>query len=217
MKNSHKSYYLLVLNLILGIFGSCDKGEIETLRTDIHTEEESHTGTPLEEDNSAENLSFLRAISQSNYNDVGVETYRYEAIYDGKKIKSYKTYTNGHLSSSTEDSHNGLVCTLTSTYYDTNTGQETAKNKTKIEYLDDTYLRTISQSNYNDAGVETYRYEAIYDGKKIKSSKTYTNGHLSSSTENSYNGLVCTSTITSYDINIGKVIARNKIKIEYLE
>lgn len=148
------------------------------------------------------------------------ETYNW---YDGKKMISSKSYTNGVFTGETLYSYDGLRCTYKTTdyYYDDVVRTE---NSYEILYLDETYLREKSRlrtrKRYDTEGnltsTFTYYYTYDYDGKKPIGYQYYGNGKLGSiGRDYNYDGLTCFYFLDSYQD--GEVVSTQMYEVEYLE
>lgn len=125
------------------------------------------------------------------------ETFR---EYEGKKTVSYKYYKNGMLIQDGHDyNYDGLHCSYKMTYYSlpNSISEERSYN---IVYLDDSYLRTKTQTyardHYDANGIldSSSTRCAVYDyeGKKTIGSQVFVDGILSSVTRDyQYYGLIC--------------------------
>lgn len=147
-----------------------------------------------------------------------LETY-YE--YDGKKMMSYKTYTNGTLSGENQYNYEGLRCTYKTTY---DYYSYIEVRNYDILYLDDTYLREKSRlqtrERYDANGdliyTKTYYTVNDYDGKKPVGYQFFYDGQLSGlGRDYNYDGLTCYYFVDSY--RDGEVISTQMFEVEYLE
>lgn len=149
------------------------------------------------------------------------ETYR---EYDGKKCVGYKYYMNGILLREGHDyMYDGLHCTYTMTYY-SSPNVVSEKRSYNLVYLDDTYLRTKSQTQTRERFDETgnllssvtYFTVNDYDGKKPIGSQTFVNGKLSAVYRDyQYDGLTCHYFYDTY--RDGEVTSTQTYEVEYLE
>lgn len=146
------------------------------------------------------------------------ETY-YE--YNGKKMTSYKTYTNGTLTGENQYDYDGLRCTYKTTidYY-----SYVEERRYVIEYLDDSYLREKSRlqtrERYDADGnliyTKTYYTINTYDGKKPVGNQFYQDGNLvGMGRDYQYNGLTCYYFVDDYQD--GEVVSTRMYEVEYLE
>ena len=146
------------------------------------------------------------------------ETY-YE--YDGKKLTSYKSYTNGTLTGENQYNYEGLRCTYQTTY---NYLSYTEVRNYDILYLDDSYLREKSRlqtrERYDASGnliyTKTYYTVNDYDGKKPIGYQFYQDGNLGGKGRDyHYDGLTCYYFVDAY--RDGEVYSTSMYEVEYLE
>ena len=163
--------------------------------------------------------------TQYYYPDHPQDNYIYETYYeyDGKKMLSYKSYTNGLLSYETHYNYDGLRFTYSTTdyNYDNTIWQERSY---EILYLDDTYMREKSRlqtrKRYDTEGnltfSHTYYHVYDYDGKKPVGYQYFYDGKLSAmGRDYQYDGLTCYYFVDTY--RDGEVISTQMYEVEYLE
>ena len=148
------------------------------------------------------------------------ETY-YE--YDGKKMISYKTYSNGVLTGENHYSYDGLRCTYkTWEYYSGNVIRQ--ERDYEIVYLDDSYLREktrlLTRKRYNTDGElqfsNTFFTVNEYDGMKPIGQQFYQDGKLGGmGRDYHYDGLTCYYFYDTY--RDGEVYSTSLYEVEYLE
>lgn len=153
--------------------------------------------------NTGEDLSYL-IMTYQRY-ESGGHIIKNTWTYDGYKVTGYRHYEDGRLYSENKNySYNGLNASYDSYSYRNGDVNDFSVTHYECEYLDETFRRTKYTRYYypnaeNNNIYETYRE---YDGKKYLSSKSYTNGVLTSETLYHYDGLRCTYTQTWYSSDI---------------
>lgn len=152
--------------------------------------------------NSGEDLSYL--IKTYYRYESGGHINKYITTYDGYKRTNYKYYYDGLLYTEHKNfSYNGLNASYDSYYYRNGDINDVTIQHYECEYLDDTYQKTKYYKYYYLDTLNTNIYETHnwYDGKKILSSKSYTNGVQTDEILYSYDGLRCTYKTKTYYYN----------------
>ena len=167
----------------------------------------------------------FRRIKHTRYYYIDSENNNISATYneyDGKKLLSSKSYTNGVLTDESHYHYDGLRCSYKTTYYSGNTVWQ--ERDYEILYLDETYLREKSRlqtrKRYDIEGnlisTDTYYTVNEYDGKKPIGYQGYHNGKLGSvGRDYQYDGLNCYYFVDDYQD--GEVISTRMYEVEYLE
>lgn len=138
--------------------------------------------------------------------------------YDGKKIVSFKEYSNGILTGECDYNYDGLHGNYISTTYSSNVVIE--KRTGNFVCLDDTYRRTKSSNctieYYNGTPSRTEYWVYDYDGKKKVGAHYYCNGKLTAIERDfRYDGLTCYYFVDDYQD--GEVVSTRMYEVEYLE
>lgn len=152
--------------------------------------------------NTGEDLSYL-IMTYQRY-ESGGHIIKNTWTYDGYKVTGYRHYEDGRLYSENKNySYNGLNASYDSYSYRNGDVNDVSVTHYEREYLDETFLRTKRSKYYNLNSENNNIHETYseYDGKKCLSSKSYTNGVLTSETFYHYDGLRCSYKTTYYSRN----------------
>lgn len=153
--------------------------------------------------NTGEDLSYL--IKTYERYESGGRIIKNTWTYDGYKLMGYQQYEDGRLVSETKNySYNGLKASYDSYSYRDGNVNDVSVTHYEIEYLDETFQRTKYRKYYypNSENNKIYEMYYEYDGKKITSVKSYTNGTLTNESQYNYNDLHCTYTQKWYSSGI---------------